>query len=35
MLGAIDNLYDEHQQAGKVRLEQETVMFCGQLVAST
>ncbi len=31
MLGAIDNLFDDHQKNGKVRLEQETVMFYGQL----
>jgi SAM-dependent methyltransferase len=35
MLGAIDNLYDGYQQGGKVRMEQETVMFYGRLVAST
>jgi SAM-dependent methyltransferase len=34
MLGAIDNMFDEHQIDGRVRLEQETVMFYGQLVAS-
>jgi SAM-dependent methyltransferase len=32
MLGAIDNLFDEYQSGGHVRLEQETRMFYGQLV---
>ncbi len=31
MLGAIDNLFDEYQKDGQVRLEQETVMFYGKL----
>ncbi len=32
MLGAIDNLFDEYQKDGQVRLEQETRMFYGQLL---
>ena len=35
MLGVIDNLFDEHQSGGEVRLEQETRMFYGQLEASS
>jgi SAM-dependent methyltransferase len=31
MLGAIDNLFDEYQKGGSVKLEQETRMFWGQL----
>ncbi len=31
MLGAIDNLFDEYQNGGQVRLEQETRMFYGML----
>ncbi len=31
MLGAIDNLFDEYQKNGEVRLEQETRMFYGKL----
>jgi SAM-dependent methyltransferase len=31
MLGAIDNLFDDYQKDGQVRLEQETVMFYGLL----
>ncbi len=31
MLGAIDNLFDDYQQSGQVRLEQETLMFYGKL----
>jgi hypothetical protein len=31
MLGAIDNMFDDHQKDGQVRLEQETRMFYGQL----
>jgi len=31
MLGAIDNLFDEYQKGGTVKLEQETRMFWGQL----
>lgn len=32
MLGVIDNLYDQHQAGGVVKLEQETRMFYGKLV---
>lgn len=32
MLGAIDNLFRDHQNGGQVRLEQETRMFYGQVV---
>lgn len=31
MLGAIDNMFDDYQKGGQVRLEQETMMFYGQL----
>ena len=31
MLGAIDNLFDEHQKNGVVKLEQDTRMFYGHL----
>jgi SAM-dependent methyltransferase len=31
MLGAIDNLFDEYQKGGTVKLEQETRMFYGKL----
>ncbi len=31
MLGAIDNLFDEHQKNGVVKLEQDTRMFYGKL----
>jgi len=35
MLGAIDNLFDEHQKNGVVKLEQETKMFYGRLRPSS
>jgi SAM-dependent methyltransferase len=35
MLGAIDNLFDEYQSGGVVRLEQETMLFYGQMAPST
>ena len=35
MLGVIDNLFDQYQSGGKVKLEQETMMFYGQLISST
>ncbi|MBZ5628980.1 MAG: class I SAM-dependent methyltransferase [Acidobacteriia bacterium] len=35
MLGAIDNLFDDCQKDGQLRMEQETMMFYGKLVLST
>ena len=35
MLGAIDNLFDQYQKDGAVKLEQETRMFYGKLAPST